>query len=445
MTVAASDPGRIDAVDVAIVGAGAAGLAAGQRLREAGLSTLILEASDRVGGRARTTRPAVLGGAWLDEGAQWLHAPERNPLVDMARARGVPLDDAFGGRDRVLFTEHGRATAAHERAYEAADAAWRRLLAAACRRGPDLSLADAAGAFRHENPWAASVEHWEATIIAAADADLLGVADWAANELPGGDLIGPDGLGTLLARCLADAAGPVRCGAAVQAIDLSAADHVRVETPAGTLRARSVIVTVSTGVLRAERIRFAPSLPAPVRDAVARLPMGLLSKVVLPMTGADTLDIAADRGGLIERRLVQALEPTMHFNAAVQDGAIPYLIGFMGGRTAWDLAPDPARAEEFAREALAALYGRARTGRALGPGAFASDWGTDPHHLGAYSYAGPGDHGARAALQTPVAGGRLLFAGEATNAEGLAGTVGGAIREGWRAADVARQSLARST
>ena len=434
----------MDAVDVAIVGAGAGGLAAAQRLREAGLSTLVLEAADRVGGRARTTRPAALRGAWLDEGAQWLHAPERNPLVDMARRENVPLIDAFGGRDRVLFLERGRATEADAQSYEMADAEWRRLLAAARRTGPDLSLATAAGAFRHQNRWAASVEHWEATIIAAADPDLLGVEDWAANELPEGDLIGADGLGTLLAHCLADAAGPIRLATAVQAIDLSAADHVRVDTRSGPLRARSVIVTVSTGVLRAERIRFAPALPAPVRDAIARLPMGLLSKVVLPITGADTLDVAPERGGLIERRLTRPLEPTMHFNAAVQAGRIPYLIGFVGGRTAWDLATDAARAEEFAREALAALYGRARVGRALHAGAFATDWGTDPHHLGAYAYAGPGDHEARAALRTPVEDGRLLFAGEASHADGLAGTVGGAIREGWRAADLARQSLARS-
>ncbi len=431
-------------VDVAIVGAGAAGLAAGKRLRDAGLSTLILEASGRIGGRARTSRPAVLGGAWLDEGAQWLHAPERNPLVEMARARHVPLADAFGGRDRVLFTEHGRATEADEASYEAADTEWRRLLAAAGRRDPDMSLAAASGAFRHENPWAASVEHWEATIIAAADPDLLGVADWAANELPGGDLIGPAGLGTLLAECLAEAAGPVRCDATVRAIDLSPADHVRVETEAGTLRARCVIVTVSTGVLRAQRIRFRPALPGALIDAIGRLPMGLLSKVVLPLAGADTLDVASDRGGLIERRLTRPLEPAMHFNAAAQDGRIPYVIGFVGGRTAWDLAADASRAEAFAREALAALYGRARSARALGPGAFATDWGTDPHHGGAYSYAGPGDHGARAALQTPAFDGRLLFAGEASHAEGLAGTVGGAIREGWRAADVVRQVLARS-
>ena len=432
------------AVDVAIVGAGAAGLAAAARLRAAGRSTAVLEAADRIGGRARTTTPEFLGGAWLDWGAAWLHAPARNPLVDMARARGIPLADAFADGDHVLFTDGRLATASDEADYEQADAEWRARMEAARATGRDRSLAEAAGARRHDDRWAANVEHWEATIIAAADPDLLGLADWAENALPDGDLIGPAGLGTLLAQCLGAEAGPVRLATAVREIDLSAADHVGVDTGSGTLRARCVIVTVSTGVLRAERIRFRPGLPAILLDAIGRLPMGLLSRVVLATTGDDTLGIAPPRGGLIERRLRFPLEPAMHFNAASQGGAIPYVTGFVGGRTAWDLAPDAARAEEFARAELAALFGAARVRRAFKPGALASDWGTDPLHRGAYAYAGPGDRGARAALRTPVEGGRLLFAGEASNAEGLAGTVGGAIREGWRAAATATEYLARA-
>ncbi len=70
-----------DAVDVVIVGAGAAGLAAGRALRTQGLRAIIVEASGRIGGRAWTTHPPELGGVWFDMGALWLHAAERNPLV----------------------------------------------------------------------------------------------------------------------------------------------------------------------------------------------------------------------------------------------------------------------------------------------------------------------------------------------------------------------------
>ena len=63
-------------VDVAVIGAGLAGLGAATALRAAGRSALVLEASDRIGGRAWTTHPAQLGGVWFDMGAVWLHSAE---------------------------------------------------------------------------------------------------------------------------------------------------------------------------------------------------------------------------------------------------------------------------------------------------------------------------------------------------------------------------------
>lgn len=53
-------------VDVAVVGAGASGLAVAWRLQQAGRSVRVLEAADRIGGRMRTTR---CDGYLIDEGA----------------------------------------------------------------------------------------------------------------------------------------------------------------------------------------------------------------------------------------------------------------------------------------------------------------------------------------------------------------------------------------
>ena len=420
-------------LDAIIIGAGAAGLAAAALLRAHGRTTQILEASPRPGGRARTTRPAPLRGAWLDEGAAWLHAVDRNPLVELARAHQIPLVEAFSGRARHLFTDGARATAADERAYEAAEESWHaRILANAT---PDRTLADAAGPLR-AGRWIPNVEHWEATIIAAADPDRLGVEDWHLNELPWGDLQ-PEtgGLGDLVTALLVPDAGPIALDTPVLAIDRTHATHLSVETTAGTLQARAVILTVSTGVLRAETIRHIPPLPETTRDAIGRLPMGLLSRVILqarPGT-TDRLDFEPEQGGLIEQRLPNPGDQSMLFGAWPHGAS--HLIAFHGGRLAWQLAPHPDRAIEQAREELAALYGRPRIDALFDPAAHTTTWGTDPHTRGAYAYAGPNNFPARAALAEPIEDGRLQIAGEATESEGLAGTVGGAIRTGRRAAN----------
>src|SRR5262245_13484125 len=76
-------------VDVAVIGAGAAGIGAARRLCQAGtVSVLALEARDRVGGRVHTIAPA---GFPLDRGAEWLHSADRNLLAPVARDLGFSL------------------------------------------------------------------------------------------------------------------------------------------------------------------------------------------------------------------------------------------------------------------------------------------------------------------------------------------------------------------
>src|ERR1700742_828339 len=70
--------------DVCVVGAGISGLAACQRLQQAGLSFTVLEAKDRIGGRfkAHTKSDFV-----YDEGAHWLHCANQNPLVELLESQ----------------------------------------------------------------------------------------------------------------------------------------------------------------------------------------------------------------------------------------------------------------------------------------------------------------------------------------------------------------------
>src|SRR5262252_10128685 len=78
-------------VDVVVIGAGLAGLGAATALRQAGRRAVVVEAADRIGGRAWTSYPPELGGVWFDMGSVWLHNAETNPLVPIARAAGEEL------------------------------------------------------------------------------------------------------------------------------------------------------------------------------------------------------------------------------------------------------------------------------------------------------------------------------------------------------------------
>src|SRR3979411_1991115 len=77
-------------IDVAIIGAGAAGLGAAQALENSGLSVIVLEARDRVGGRGHTIQAAP--GITFDLGCGWLHSADKNSFVKIAEQLNFEID-----------------------------------------------------------------------------------------------------------------------------------------------------------------------------------------------------------------------------------------------------------------------------------------------------------------------------------------------------------------
>src|SRR4029453_5544960 len=118
-------------VDVAIIGAGACRLGAANALKNSGLSVLVLEARDRVGGRAHTimASPDVI----FDVGCGWLHSADENFFVKIAEQLnfeinkllppwgGGALGKGFPQPDRDDFVR--ALDAFHDRAEQAAKAA----------------------------------------------------------------------------------------------------------------------------------------------------------------------------------------------------------------------------------------------------------------------------------------------------------------------------------
>jgi monoamine oxidase len=405
-------------LDVIVIGAGAAGLAAAGRVATARLSVRVLEARDRLGGRAWTWYDAT--GLPIELGCGWLHSADENEWCIVAATLGFALD-----RTRPAWR-----TQWNDIGFPAADQDDYR--AAAARFYDRL---DAAGEAEIDQPgdrflepgcrWNALIEA-TSTYINGVELDQVSARDFWRYRDTGVNWRVVEGYGTLIA---ATAAGlDVALGCPAQVID-HGGRLVRIETPRGEVRARAVIVTVPTNVLAAGRPRFVPELPAKVAAAEA-LPLGLADKLYLRVDGAAAFPADSHLYGAVDRVRTGSyyLRPLGR----------PLVEGYFGGALARDLEQEGEGAfAAFAIDQLASLLGDDIRKR-LYPVA-ASAWARDPHALGSYSHAKPGHADARDLLAGPVDQ-RLFFAGEACASEDFS-TAHGAYRTGVRAAEQAIAAL----
>lgn len=404
-------------VDVVVVGAGAAGIAAGRRLSTAGVRFVVLEARERIGGRAHTVTDAAPFP--IDLGCGWLHSADRNPFVPLAEDLGLRID-----RHRPTWGsqagDRGFPAAAQAR-FQATMAAFFAGIEAYDEDGPDRT---GTTLVPPDAPFAALVDA-VSTYVNGVELDRLSVRDVSRYADTQVNWRVPDGYGTLIARLAAGL--PIATGCPVTAID-HGRRRIRVETAAGAVDAAAVIVTVPTSLLSAETIAFVPALPEKTA-AAAGVPLGLADKVHLTIDRPEDLE-----PGHLFGRIDRAATGSYH----VRPLGKPAIEGYFGGRFAAELeAAGPEAMAALAIEELAGLYGHAIRDR-LTPVA-ATAWGRDPWSRGSYSAALPGHADERAVLAAPVDD-RLFFAGEATSRHDFS-TAHGAWRTGLAAADAALAAL----
>jgi monoamine oxidase len=218
----------------------------------------------------------------------------------------------------------------------------------------------------------------------------------------------------------------VQFGAAAARV-LSTRNSVEIEMARGRIVARAAIVTVSTGVLAAEKIKFSPELPKRHLDAIAKLSPGSYDHIVLELRG-NPLQLQND--DLVFEKATSARTAALLANVSGSSLCMVEVAGKFGRELA---AQGEAAMVDFATGWLTDLFG-ADVKKALGKSA-TTNWTREPFALGAFSAAAPGGQGGRKVLMEPVRD-RLFFAGEAVH-ETLFGTVGGAWESGERAADAA--------
>jgi monoamine oxidase len=415
------DSGLIDAV---VVGAGAAGIAAARRLTAANKRFLLVEASDRIGGRCFSETRTF--GVAYDRGAHWIHTPDLNPVAKLAAKSGLDVYPAPGGEKLRIGRRDARTGELED--FLAAIVRANRAIGEAARGKADVSCAQALP--KDLGDLRPSIEFFLGPFGCAKNLEEVSAMDFARSAERDVDAFCRQGFGALLAR-LAQGL-PVQLSTPVTHIDVSRR-QVDVRIPKGSIGARSVIVTASTGVLGAGKIRFDPELPRRHADAIAKLGLGSYDHVALELPG-NPLGLQND--DLIFEKASGPRTAALLANVSGTGLCLVEVAGAFGR----DLARQgDAAMVAFATDWLANLFG-AQAKQAV-KRTHATQWAKEPWVLGAFSAAAPGGQPGRKVLMEPVRD-RLFFAGEAVH-ETLWGTVGGAWESGERAAAAAIRRIGR--
>ncbi|MFM8748423.1 MAG: flavin monoamine oxidase family protein [Aestuariivirga sp.] len=381
--------------DIAVIGAGAAGLAAGLALQASGRSFIVLEARDRIGGRAYTDTATL--GLPFDCGAHWLHAAAQNPFTTIADRLGFAYNARLTWADVIRYGGGGPLP----------DAVQKEGIAHIIDVLTRISETDASGPDRPfsayldpGNRWYLLLEHI-INQITSHDPEDCSVLDYARYVEEGGDFPVADGFGALVARHAAALA--VTLSTPVTCVDWSGR-QVRLETPNGTVTAQTIILAVPVNVLIAGGIRFDPALPVSLVEAFHDCPMGVSEKLAI------LLDRPIDGLGHLYGDVIFPDPAKRPFNLHTNPFGRPLLVSHMGGSHGREVERlSDAAVEAMAMEAVTEAFGasfRKRVKKML-----RTHWASDPYTLGGYSHARPGRAASRLLFSEPVAD-RIVLAGE---------------------------------
>ena len=427
--------------EVLIIGAGAAGLAAAEVLSGAGLSVIVLEARDRVGGRCWSRIDPALPIP-VEMGAEFVHGRPAATL-DRLRRAGIRLLGRSGTRwlaqnGSLIPIDRSALLAEVERAMATVglprrDVSFRSYLDGSL--APYLSTSARELALR-------MAEGYNASDPGQVSARAI-VEEWTGDGSVGDVTFRPaGGYGALMAdiaRRIVDAGVALRLRSVVHTVGWRRG-KVEVE---GTHRgeafrvsAERAIVTLPLGVLQAPAgaagaVRFRPAL------AEKQRPLQLLASgpvLRVAMRFRSMFWERLEKGRYRDAGFMQSPDAPFVTYWTSLPARAPLLVAWAGGSRTYPLAQLSAAAvKRHAAASVAALFGSRADVAAQLAATYFHDWQRDPYARGAYAYVKVGGGRARRALAAPLRG-TLYFAGEATDCEGEPGTVAGALLTGERAA-----------
>ena len=418
ISFAASNP------DVVVIGAGAAGLSATHELMKQGKSVICIEAMNRIGGRCYTDNSIF--GVPYDMGAHWLHGYSHNQLAEYGK-KHKDIFNIYKDRDESYRVYEGK-----KKLVWSEDAPlwslYDKIKSIKNDNGTkDVPLIDLIPEKLKKNEWFGTVQK----ILGTRDFDNQSPYDSNVNwKDPGeGDGFCTQGYGTLLAHYRKDV--PVKLNTVANEIKWDGKD-IKVETNNGTITAKACIVTVSTGVLNAGKIKFTPDLPKKKYEAFDGISMSPYHRVTLQLKESfyEDYGISSDTYWYkkVKNNYVNKQPYPKSSNGTLRVCYSNISFFSIKGQFATDMAKEGDQASvDFILNYLRSAYGSNFDKYFIK--AHVSDWIDNPYTIGAYSGAIPGKAKLRKILKKSVKN-KIFFAGEAT--AGAHGCVHGADRSGKR-------------
>jgi len=427
--------------DVIIISAGAAGLAAAAELARAKRTVLVLEARDRIGGRCWSRHEASLTVP-VEMGPEFIHGrPEAT--FSLMQKFGIAATRRVGDRwlvqaGKLRPSNRGAMFEEVQRAMEAAGSPRKDVpFETYIRRNLKERLSVEAQIFALR-----MVEGYDAADPGRVSARAI-VEEWTgegtANDASYRPAGGYGALMGALAGELAAHGARLQLQTAVHAVQWK---RGRVEVEGVHLgkpfreSAAHAIVTLPLGVLQLPpgtpgAVRFSPPLEEK-RRALDYLASGPVMRVALKFHAAFWEGL--EKGHYRDAGFMQSPDAMFPTFWSALPARAPLLIAWAGGPRAQRMAGQPGPAiVRNAVSALKSLFGNQCDVEAQLETSYFHDWQRDPYARGAYAYVKTGGSGARKALAAALKE-TLYFAGEASDYEGEAGTVAGALHSGMRAA-----------
>jgi monoamine oxidase len=444
-----------ETVDVLVVGAGAAGLAAARDLGAAGLNVCVIEARDRIGGRIHTLHDSSVEVP-IELGAEFIHG-QPSEIWEIVHRAGLRTSEVMGEN---WCAEGGRLAPCPDLGRK--EVQGKGIIRQIDRSAsPDCSFREfiethfPGAEFEQERAAATRyVEGFHAARPELISVQALARSEDAARKISGDEASRLcDGYDSIIERLRFEMqvnGVTLRLGIVAETIEWRAG-HIevkayrRVDSSSEIFSARRAVIALPLGVLQAPphtegSISFRPAL-ANKQEAMRHLMMGAAVRVTLRFRerwwedGRQVMTLKQRYGDLARMSFLFSADEWMPVWWTQFPVHAPVLVGWVGGPVAEQSTLQPQSfVLNHALDALTRLFGieRKRIEHLL-EAQYVYDWHVDPYARGSYSYVAVGGLGAQEELARPVEG-TLFFAGEATNSDGHHGTVHGAIATGRRAA-----------